>query len=122
MFVSCAVLVTGVALGSAAWIDTVAKNRHQRIVAFALGKSVEKIPYDQESVAIWDDSVVNVRNSFNPTWVDVNLGVWMYDYFKHDRVYILDAKDRALYTMVDGKQAPTNGALPSGPMGRSSGS
>jgi diguanylate cyclase (GGDEF)-like protein len=116
VFVSCAVLVTGVALGSAAWIDAVAKNRHKRVVAFALGKSVEKISYDQESVAIWDDSVVNVRNSFNPAWVDVNLGVWMYDYFKHDRVYILDAKDRTLYTMADGKQAPANGSLPSGPV------
>jgi diguanylate cyclase (GGDEF)-like protein len=116
VFVSCAVLVTGVVLGSTAWIDRAAQERQQRIVAFALAKSVEKIPYDQESVAIWDDSVVNVRNSFNPAWIDVNLGVWMYNYFKHDRVYILDAKDRALYTMADGKQVPTNGALPAGSM------
>ncbi len=113
MFVSCAALVTGVVLSSAAWIDSIARNRHERMVAFALGKSVEKIPHDQESVAIWDDSVVNVRNAFNPTWVDVNLGVWMYGH-RHDRVYILDAKDRALYTMADGKQVPTSGVLPSG--------
>jgi diguanylate cyclase (GGDEF)-like protein len=116
VFVSCAVLVTGVALGSAAWVDAIAKNRHQRMVDFTLGKSVEKIPHDQESVAIWDDSVINVRNAFNPAWVDVNLGVWMYDYFKHDRVYILDRKDRVLYTMADGKQVPSNGVLPSGPV------
>lgn len=116
VFLCCAVLVTGVVLGSAAWIDAGAVGRQQRVVAAALDKSIEKIPYDQESVAIWDDAVVNVRNSFNPAWIDVNLGVWMYDYFKHDRVYVLDAKSRALYTMADGKEVPTSGVLPSGPM------
>jgi diguanylate cyclase (GGDEF)-like protein len=110
-FVACAVLVTGVVLGAARLIDGIAGKRQERIVALSLTRNFKEVPYDQESVAIWDDSVVNVKNTFNPAWIDVNLGVWMYEYFKHDRIYILDAKDRALYIMADGKQAPTSGAL-----------
>jgi len=110
-FLATALLVTSVVLWSARRSDQVTHDRQSQIVAIALTKSVEKIPYDQESVAIWDDSVTNVRNAFDVQWVDINLGVWMHTYFKHDRVYVLDREDRVLYTMADGKQAPTSGAL-----------
>ncbi len=92
--------------------DKITRDRQHRIVEFALARSIEKIPYDQESVAVWDDSVTNVHNAFDRHWVDVNLGVWMFDYFKHDRVYVVDAKSRVLYVMSEGVEVPTNGELP----------
>ncbi|WP_072397618.1 EAL domain-containing protein [Hyphomicrobium sp. CS1GBMeth3] len=104
--VSAAVLVLGVALWSAIEADNVAKNRLFQIVGYAVKTSAEKISYDQESVAYWDDAVTNTRDPINEEWVDVNLGVWMHDYFKHDRVALLDAVNRPRYAMVDGKKGP----------------
>lgn len=102
-----AVLVTGVVLWSAAESDRSAKARFAQKVAYAISQGLDKIPYDQESVANWDDAVINARTRFNAAWVDVNLGVWMYDYFQHDRVKILDANNEILYAMADGKRIPT---------------
>lgn len=103
-FLSAALLVMGVVLWSATRADQVAEDRLLNTVSFAVAESERKISYDQESVALWDDAVVNTRNAFNPKWVNINLGVWMFDYFKHDRVYILNGDDRVLYAMADGKQ------------------
>jgi diguanylate cyclase (GGDEF)-like protein len=99
-----ALLVMGVAWWSATRADQATKTRLFQTVSYALKKSAEQISYDQESVAYWNEAVVNTRNVFDVNWVDVNLGVWMYDYFKHDRVDVLDAKDRVHYAMADGKQ------------------
>jgi len=106
-----ALLLTTIVLWSAAQSDKAARNRLQQIVEYALKRSIEKIPYDQESVAIWDDAVINARNAFDPVWVDVNLGVWMQTYFKHDRVYVIDASNRAVYAMADGHRVETTGPL-----------
>jgi diguanylate cyclase (GGDEF)-like protein len=107
-----ALLVASFALWSAARSDQLVKKRLEQTVALALAKSEQQISYDQESVAHWDEAVLNARNAFNPTWVDVNLGVWMYDYFKHDRVYVIDAKERVTYAMADGLQVSSNGDIP----------
>ena len=97
-----AALVIGAVWWSATRADQVAKDRYDQTVAYALRTATDKIPYDQESVAFWNEAVENTRNAFNEQWVDVNLGVWMHDYFKHDRIYVLDHNDRVLYAMADG--------------------
>jgi diguanylate cyclase (GGDEF)-like protein len=117
-FASAGALVMGVVWWSAVRADSATKDRLSQIVAYALEKSVEKIPYDQESVAYWNEAVVNTRNAFDEKWVDVNLGVWMYDYFKHDRVAVLDAKDHVLYAMADGKQVPAGDRVPDATIAR----
>ncbi|SFV28455.1 putative bifunctional diguanylate cyclase/phosphodiesterase [Hyphomicrobium facile] len=98
-----ALLVMTTVEWSARRSDDISKSRQMAMASSALDREIQRIPYDQESVAVWDDSVKNVRNSFQPEWVDVNLGVWMSTYFKHDRAYVLDANDRALYAMSEGK-------------------
>ncbi|HEX2840027.1 bifunctional diguanylate cyclase/phosphodiesterase [Hyphomicrobium sp.] len=103
-FLAATLLVLGVVLWSATRADQVARERLLQTVSFAVAQSALKIPYDQESVAIWDEAVLNTRNAFNPKWVNDNLGVWMYDYFKHDHVYVVDAKNRVSYAMTNGKQ------------------
>jgi diguanylate cyclase (GGDEF)-like protein len=106
-----AILVTGVVLWSASRSDQVTKDWRLQLISDALETKLQKIPIDQESVANWDEAVTNTR-SFNREWVDVNLGVWMYDYFKHDRVYILGAQDRVLYAMADGKETSAGDGHP----------
>jgi diguanylate cyclase (GGDEF)-like protein len=104
--IAAAVLVLGVVWWSALKSDEATRERLAQTVGYALSQSVEKIAYDQESVALWDDAVQHTRIAFEPEWVDVNLGVWMYDYFQHDRVTILDAQNLVRYAMADGKQVP----------------
>ncbi|MCC7252576.1 EAL domain-containing protein [Hyphomicrobium sp.] len=109
---SAALLVTGGVWWSTTRADQAAKDRQFQTVSYALTTSAEKISYDQESVAYWDEAVINTRNAFDEKWVDVNLGVWMYDYFKHDRVAVLDANDNVLYAMADGKQTTVGDRAP----------
>jgi diguanylate cyclase (GGDEF)-like protein len=108
-----ALLVASFALWSAARSDQLVRKRLEQTVALALTKSKQQIPYDQESVAYWDEAVTNTSKTFDRTWIDVNLGVWMYDYFKHDRVYVVNAKERVTYAMADGQQVASNGDLTS---------
>lgn len=99
---------------SATQSDQLSRERLHQVVQYALRKSIEKVPYDQESVAIWDDAVKNVREKFDAKWVDINLGVWMFDYFKHDRSYVLDGENSVLYAMADGKRVSVSRRLPMG--------
>lgn len=45
----------------------------------------------------------NAKSAFDAKWVVINLGVWMFGYFKHDRSYVLNAENSG-YTLADGKQ------------------
>lgn len=106
VFFSAVVSVTGFALWSATRSDELIADRQSRVVSYAIAEGLKKIPYDQESVAIWDDAVLNVGKAFDHDWVDVNLGIWLYNYFKHDQVQVLDRNNRALYTMAGGTEVP----------------
>ncbi|HRN84853.1 MAG TPA: EAL domain-containing protein [Hyphomicrobium sp.] len=101
--VATALLVFGVVFWSASRIDQLSQERQFRTIASALVSSVERIPYDQESVAIWDDAVRYAKDSFDPKWVETNLGIWMYEYFKHDRTFVIRSDGTLVYSMVDGK-------------------
>jgi diguanylate cyclase (GGDEF)-like protein len=111
-FVLTAILVVGVVLWSALRSDQVTKEWRSQLVSDALRTKLAKISTDQESVANWDEAVINTRNAFDRAWVDVNLGVWMHDYFKHDRAYVLDTENRVRYAMADGKQASVGDGTP----------
>ena len=105
IFMAMVVIVAGFLFYAAHETDRVTRDRQARIVAHVLEDYFDKITHDQESVTIWDESVNKVRGDPDPEWFDANLGVWLYDYFGHDRVYVLDAEDRPIYAMVDGSRA-----------------
>jgi len=110
--VAAALLVLGGVWWSAKRADQAAKDRLYQTVSYAVAKTARQIPYDQESVAYWDDAVVNTRNAFNEAWADENLGVWMFDYFKHDRTNVLDTNNRIVYAMADGKKTSVGDTIP----------
>ena len=58
----------------------------------------DRIPHDQESIAIWDDAVVKTELDIRP-WVDINLGIWMYDFFGHDRAFCSMPPNTPIYAM-----------------------
>src|SRR5689334_11766068 len=79
-----------------------ARQTHQ--AQFLIESEIASIAHDQESVAIWDDSVLRTKVAFNYDWIDVNLGAWMADYFGHDGSIVLNDSDQPIYAMDKNKR------------------
>ena len=99
------VLVASVLLYATKESDRIAWEKQSLLVSHVLSEQVARISHDQESVTIWDDAVRNTKTEFDYEWTDVNLGVWMFDYFGHDREFVLNDRDEPIYAMVDGAGA-----------------
>ncbi|MEO8683335.1 MAG: bifunctional diguanylate cyclase/phosphodiesterase [Devosia sp.] len=86
---------------AASRIDDRSIARETRAVQTGLTEVASRIPVEQDSSAVWDDSVINLRAN-NEAWIAENLAEWMSQYFGHDRVYILDADNRPMRAVADG--------------------
>jgi sensor domain CHASE-containing protein len=98
-------LVVGFLFWASAGVDQRSLENQSQMVENLIGHELARIPHDQQSVSIWDDAVTNTAIDFDMHWIDVNLGVWMYDFFGHDKVYVLDADGRPVYAMDRGSIA-----------------
>lgn len=96
------VIVIGFGVYAASQADNASLERQKIFIADGLEDQIAAVEREQESVTVWDDSVTNVRAG-NQSWIEENLSVWMYTYYGHDRVYILDAADHPVHAMQDGK-------------------
>ncbi len=101
-----AAAVLGFVLWSTANIDQRAFERQSAMVAQVIEARRLAVQHDQEAVSIWDDAVVNTARAFDFEWVHINLGLWMYEFFGHDRTVVLDGAGRPLYVMADGASLP----------------
>jgi diguanylate cyclase (GGDEF)-like protein len=86
---------------AASRIDDRSIARQARAVQTGLADIAARIPVEQNSSAIWDDAVLNLRSG-NAPWIEENLTVWMSDYFGHDEVYILDSANEVTHAAHDG--------------------
>jgi diguanylate cyclase (GGDEF)-like protein len=85
--------------------DAVSVDRQIRATYLALSSTLDELAVQQEVASVWEESVVKLdKKRIDWEWVDSNLGVWMYDTFRQDQVYILNGKDKAIYAMADGKR------------------
>jgi diguanylate cyclase (GGDEF)-like protein len=85
--------------------DDAAVARQFNLVEVALRHSAAVVRKDQEASTNWDDAVLRVRERpLDAEWLDQNLGIWFHEYYKHDETYLLDAADRPLYAMRDGRR------------------
>jgi diguanylate cyclase (GGDEF)-like protein len=94
--------VVGFGLYAAVQADRTALERQKMFIADGLKDQIASVEREQESVSVWDDSVVNAKAG-NQDWMAENLSVWMYTYYGHDRVYILDAANHPVHAMQEGK-------------------
>lgn len=109
----CAVVAVSLAaLGFGWWaadqIDTAAVEQQRRSVAVGLEEIADRIPVEQDSSAIWDDSVLNLRSGNEP-WIKENLAEWMSEYFGHDKVYLLDPEGRVVRAVWHGERVADAG-------------
>ncbi|MCO5071042.1 MAG: EAL domain-containing protein [Rhizobiaceae bacterium] len=81
--------------------DQAAFRRQSALMDVAVDKLRAAIAHDQESATVWDDAVHNVRKG-DKNWIDANLGLWMHSYFGHDGGFVLDPKDRPVFSSFQG--------------------
>ena len=87
--------------------DAVSVERQARSAQHVMETSVDELALQQETVAIWDDSVSHlVADRIDMTWVHDNIGSWLNRIFGHDEVFILDGSDRPIYAAVRGERVP----------------
>lgn len=102
--VTTAAATLALVLWSAQGVDQRSLEQQTRLARHVIDLELVRVPHEQESVTVWDDSITNLKPVLNTKWVDINLGQWMRDYFGHDEVIIADSGDQPVYTMVDGRQ------------------
>src|SRR3569623_937527 len=90
--------------------DQLALARQENLIKLAVGEAQTTIARDQEASTYWDDAVLRTRQRpLDLQWIDNNLGIWFYTYYKHDEAYLLDPSDRPIYAMQTGDRAqPTS--------------
>lgn len=111
MFAIAAMIVAALVVASAGvyWAthesDAVSVERQARSTLHAMEASVDELAIQQETVAVWDDSVSNlVADARDMTWIHDNIGSWLNRIFDHDEVYALDGFDRPIYAAIGGRQ------------------
>ena len=97
-----AATVLAFVLWTSADLDERSLQREMKLASHILVEESGRIPHDQKSIALWDDAVLNTKVNFNFAWVDNNLGSWMFSYFGHNRVFILNDADKPIYGMEQG--------------------
>ncbi|MBZ9865093.1 EAL domain-containing protein [Mesorhizobium sp. CA15] len=95
-------IVVGFGFYATSQADDASLVRQKMFIADGLKDQIASVQREQESVSVWDDAIINVRAG-NQTWIEENLSVWMYTYYGHNRVYILDAANHAIHAMREGK-------------------
>ncbi|WP_262271878.1 putative bifunctional diguanylate cyclase/phosphodiesterase [Microvirga yunnanensis] len=86
--------------------DSISVERQVRTTRHAIHSSVYELSKQQQTIAVWDQAVQELHSpSTNWQWVNDEIGVWLYQLFGHDQVYILDPHNAPVYAMTDGERA-----------------
>jgi diguanylate cyclase (GGDEF)-like protein len=87
-------------LSSARRADEVAVLHEKQLLAQALDSFGERVLRETDSVASSPRAIRNIRDTFDPAWIDERVGRWLSDYFEHDAVVVFDAEDEPIYSLV----------------------
>lgn len=94
-------MVVGFGFYATIQADSTSLERQKIFFTNGMRDRIAAVEREQESIALWDDAVINTKAG-NEVWIVDNISVWMYSYYGHDRVYILDAGDRPIHAMREG--------------------
>jgi diguanylate cyclase (GGDEF)-like protein len=83
---------------SASSMNQSANEAQRALINNALSLRLVKSLSELRSVAWWDDMVIkSSAKDFDQNWLDVEAGVFVTTSYKHDRILILDEKNRPIY-------------------------
>ena len=87
-------------LSSARRADEVAGLHEKQLLAEALDSFGARVLRETDSVATSPRAISNIRDKFDPAWIDERIGRWLSNYFDHDAVVVFDAADEPVYSLV----------------------
>jgi diguanylate cyclase (GGDEF)-like protein len=99
VFVATVALLAGFVLWTSGQVDKDALGRQGTRTAYFLNGQLDGTALEQQSITIWDDAITALRTG-DMGWIDLNFGIWLFDYFHHDESYILVDGD-AVYASVE---------------------
>jgi diguanylate cyclase (GGDEF)-like protein len=80
-----------------------AVERERQLVENALDQAVSRVLNEEKAIAWWDDAVINAqRRPLDLEWIETNIGVYFYETYGHDEMYIVDGANRPIYANVAG--------------------
>ncbi|MEO7635245.1 MAG: CHASE4 domain-containing protein [Sphingomicrobium sp.] len=105
------VAVIATVLGGLFWAtqrsDDISVQRQVRIAEHAIEVALDDIALQQETVAVWDDSVQRmVAPVKDQQWLYDNVGLWLFHIFHHDESILLDDRGHPVQLVVGGVRAP----------------
>ncbi len=83
--------------------DRAALHREQELVENGFAAKVAEIGHQVVPQAVWDDAVIHLDNRFDPLWAHDNIGQYLSEIDGFNLAYVLDARDRPVYGMAEGK-------------------
>jgi len=96
--------------------DRVAKQREETVIRNGFSARSNEIAAQVVGNIVWDETVRNLDNHYNRAWARDNVGVFFENNGGFAFSYVLDAADRLIFAMRDGKEAsvdsPPEGAIP----------
>ncbi|QYO75652.1 putative bifunctional diguanylate cyclase/phosphodiesterase [Devosia salina] len=98
-------LVAGLGWWAANRIDDGALQRQIRSINRGLTELEVRVPFEQDTSAVWNEAVVNLRAG-NQDWIADNLAEWVSSYFGHDRVHLLDPRNEPMRSVSLGELRP----------------
>jgi diguanylate cyclase (GGDEF)-like protein len=73
------------------------------LVENSLNEQKQLIAREQKSVVAWEKTLKAVQGDVDLKWIEENLGPSMFEFFGHDRSYVLDPDLKPIYAMAYGK-------------------
>lgn len=101
---AAAALAYFVAHWSATQSDAYSRAQEVHFVRAQLERRVAWITKNQQTVTIWTEAQKMIAGARDPEWFDGNLGVWLYNTYDFDRVFLLDEADMPIYSMIGGRR------------------
>ena len=100
--IACIVIT---ALSSARRTDAGVVEHERQMFARALKAYGERVLREMEGVGGSDAAISNIRTRFDGDWVGQHVGLWLATFFNHDAVFVFDADDRSVYSLVNRQPA-----------------
>jgi diguanylate cyclase (GGDEF)-like protein len=103
IFAATVTVLGGYALWSGDQVDRDALSRQSERIVSAISQQLDQMSRDQESVAVWDDTLAAVARR-DISWLNLNVGRQMAEFFHHDATYIIGADDKAVFATELGRR------------------
>jgi diguanylate cyclase (GGDEF)-like protein len=107
VIVAVAIVCIVVAVWSSAQrADEVALEQEQQLLSKALDRFGGGVLRAVQAVATSDAAIEHMRLAYDPEWVERRAGRWLQTWFHHDYVFVFNAADRPVYSLVGHVPAP----------------